>query len=232
MSSRYEHRRRDVSRERDFRDRDRDRPRDRDYRDRDRRGGELRDAGRRHSRSRSPPHRGERDRRRDTRDYDRDRGDDRRDRGPRDDRRRDEPRYERDRQIRGDAGRRDDRERQIDKESRSVEQRRVDEHPETRELTGHLSKSGRSRAETPGELRTSVRAQPNDPADGVEEGEAMDTTNDDDAAMMTMMGLSGFGSTKRVEGNQEGTADVKKMRTWRQYMNRRGGFNRPLDKIK
>jgi len=67
-----------------------------------------------------------------------------------------------------------------------------------------------------------------------EEGETMDTTNEDDAAMMAMMGMSGFGSTKgkHVEGNQEGGADVKKMRTWRQYMNRRGGFNRPLDKIK
>ena len=34
------------------------------------------------------------------------------------------------------------------------------------------------------------------PADGVEEGEAMDATNDDDAAMMAMMGLTGFGTTK------------------------------------
>lgn len=31
---------------------------------------------------------------------------------------------------------------------------------------------------------------------------------------------------KHVEGNQEGITNVKKMRTWRQYMNRRGGFNR------
>lgn len=29
-----------------------------------------------------------------------------------------------------------------------------------------------------------------------EEDEAMDATNEDDAAMMTMMGLSDFGSTK------------------------------------
>jgi len=52
--------------------------------------------------------------------------------------------------------------------------------------------------------------------------------------MMTVMGLAGFGSTKgkHVEGNQEGVVNVKKMRTWRQYMNRRGGFNRPLDKVK
>ena len=81
------------------------------------------------------------------------------------------------------------------------------------------------------------------PADGVEEGEAMDATNDDDAAMMAMMGLTGFGTTKvshiaaalclypqrlkretfqgkHVEGNQEGAVNVKKQRTWRQYMNR------------
>jgi len=52
--------------------------------------------------------------------------------------------------------------------------------------------------------------------------------------MMAMMGLTGFGTTKgkQVEGNQEGSVQIKKMRTWRQYMNRRGGFNRPLDKIK
>ncbi|TCD68893.1 hypothetical protein EIP91_009443 [Steccherinum ochraceum] len=72
------------------------------------------------------------------------------------------------------------------------------------------------------------------PVEEGEEGEEMEATNADDEAMMAMMGMSGFGSTKgkHVEGNQEGSVDVKKMRTWRQYMNRRGGFNRPLDKIK
>ena len=61
---------------------------------------------------------------------------------------------------------------------------------------------------------------------------------DDDAGMMAMMGLNGFGSTKvgtlsqlrvephccwqgkHIDGNQEGTAFIKKERTWRQYMNR------------
>jgi len=62
----------------------------------------------------------------------------------------------------------------------------------------------------------------------------MDAVNQDDEAMMAMMGMTGFGSTKgkHVEGNQEGAAKIKKERTWRQYMNRRGGFNRPLDNIK
>ncbi|KAF9246264.1 hypothetical protein BU15DRAFT_20822, partial [Melanogaster broomeanus] len=55
-----------------------------------------------------------------------------------------------------------------------------------------------------------------------EEGEEMDVTNGDDEDVMAMMGLTGFGSTKgkHVEGNQEGTANIKQSRTWRQYMNR------------
>jgi len=64
-----------------------------------------------------------------------------------------------------------------------------------------------------------------------EEGESL---SDSEAQMRALMGFSGFDTTKakHVEGNQEGAAKVNKQRTWRQYMNRRGGFNRPLDKIK
>ncbi|KAJ8597996.1 hypothetical protein M405DRAFT_6535 [Rhizopogon salebrosus TDB-379] len=82
---------------------------------------------------------------------------------------------------------------------------------------------------------SSSHGRPNlDPDAASEEGETMDATNADEDAMMAAMGLAGFGSTKgkHVEGNQEGSVSVKKMRTWRQYMNRRGGFNRPLDKVK
>ncbi|KAJ3735458.1 hypothetical protein DFJ43DRAFT_991428, partial [Lentinula guzmanii] len=56
--------------------------------------------------------------------------------------------------------------------------------------------------------------------------EAGETVEDEDEAMMAMMGVAGFGSTKacyngkHVEGNQEGSVNVKKSRTWRQYMNR------------
>ncbi|KAF9227613.1 hypothetical protein BS17DRAFT_694480 [Gyrodon lividus] len=66
-------------------------------------------------------------------------------------------------------------------------------------------------------------SKPNlDPDAASEEGEEMDLTNDDDEAIMATMGLTGFGSTKgkHVEGNQEGTVEIKKSRTWRQYMNR------------
>lgn len=75
----------------------------------------------------------------------------------------------------------------------------------------------------------------------------------EEAMMARMMGFSALGSThgRHVSGNQElGAVSVQKPRTWRQYMNRceyprlvvpravsltrsnrRGGFNRPLDKI-
>lgn len=59
-------------------------------------------------------------------------------------------------------------------------------------------------------------------------------TIDDDtseASMMRMMGFSDFNSTKgkHVAGNDIYAANIVQKRKYRQYMNRRGGFNRPLD---
>lgn len=49
--------------------------------------------------------------------------------------------------------------------------------------------------------------------------------------MMKMMGFCGFDSTKnkKVDGNEAGEVHVILKRKYRQYMNRKGGFNRPLD---
>lgn len=65
-------------------------------------------------------------------------------------------------------------------------------------------------------------SQSPEPGEEIEDAQEGAGADDDEAAMMAMMGMSGFGSTKgkHVEGNQEGAVDVKKMRTWRQYMNR------------
>eukprot|EP00956_Cyclotella_meneghiniana_P015060 scaffold22815_cov61-Cyclotella_meneghiniana.AAC.4 len=55
--------------------------------------------------------------------------------------------------------------------------------------------------------------------------------------MMQLMGFGGFGTTKgkAVTDNQlsaaRGAASKNKGRKYRQYMNRKGGFNRPLDKM-
>lgn len=49
--------------------------------------------------------------------------------------------------------------------------------------------------------------------------------------MMRTMGFCGFDTTKnkKVEGNNAGEVHVILKRKYRQYMNRKGGFNRPLD---
>lgn len=62
--------------------------------------------------------------------------------------------------------------------------------------------------------------------EGEEEGPGAD--------FAAMMGFGGFTTTKgKYNGQKEDdTAKVHKQRTWRQYMNRRGGFNRPLAKMK
>ena len=48
-----------------------------------------------------------------------------------------------------------------------------------------------------------------------------------------VMGFAGFGSTKnqKVKGNVKMVAKINKPRKYRQYMNRKGGFNRPLDRV-
>ncbi|KAI1655704.1 DUF1777-domain-containing protein [Daldinia decipiens] len=74
-------------------------------------------------------------------------------------------------------------------------------------------------------------------------GDAMDEDKEDDddddvvveedgglSAMQAMMGFGGFGTTKgtHVLGNNAGAVRKEKKTEYRQYMNRVGGFNRPL----
>ncbi|WRT69726.1 uncharacterized protein IL334_006716 [Kwoniella shivajii] len=74
------------------------------------------------------------------------------------------------------------------------------------------------------EDESAVKEEPQDEVD----------PDDPEAQMAAMMGFGGFNTSKGKgkEDNIDGVAKVNKQRTWRQYMNRRGGFNRPLDKIK
>ncbi|KAI0016988.1 hypothetical protein F4780DRAFT_629144 [Xylariomycetidae sp. FL0641] len=67
------------------------------------------------------------------------------------------------------------------------------------------------------------------------EVDAMDEDDDlevdeDMSAMQAMMGFGGFGTTKgtHVIGNNAGAVRKEKKTEYRQYMNRVGGFNRPL----
>lgn len=102
---------------------------------------------------------------------------------------------------------------------------------------------GTSLAESSAPASQRVTPARTDEEGEAEEGETMETLNEDDEAMMAMMGMTGFGTTKviflkishcvcpysqysctfqgqHVQGNQDGGANVKKERTWRQYMNR------------
>ncbi|KAK0197241.1 hypothetical protein F5146DRAFT_1014629 [Armillaria mellea] len=210
MSSRGDYRRRDRSWERDSRDKDR-------Y-SRSDRGGRRRSPSPRRDQGRSRSPRRDRDRRprNDYRDYGRDREDTRRDRErgdrDRDHRPRDAPRDRDDAKGRGESSKHDDS-RRSDKPKEPAQKDVVSNDTEAR-----IPRSTRPNLDP-------------DAPDDIQD-ETIDDPDED--AMMAMMGLGGFGTTKgkHVDGNQEGTANVKKTRTWRQYMNRRGGFNRPLDKIK
>jgi U4/U6.U5 tri-snRNP-associated protein 3 len=58
-----------------------------------------------------------------------------------------------------------------------------------------------------------------------------DDDDDDEAAMRRILGFAAFNTTKntKVPGNDKNFGVRKdKKRKYRQYMNRQGGFNRPL----
>lgn len=76
----------------------------------------------------------------------------------------------------------------------------------------------------PEETTTSVTTTIRDEFSGLKEENEM---------LAKMMGFSSFDSTKgkQVPGNNVGAVNVSKKRKYRQYMNRKGGFNRPLDKV-
>eukprot|EP01039_Chlorochromonas_danica_P008893 gene8895-9812_t len=64
-----------------------------------------------------------------------------------------------------------------------------------------------------------------------------DDEEEEEEQLEDMLGFTGFGSTKgkAVSDNQQGAAagavSKHKARKYRQYMNRKGGFNRPLQKM-
>jgi U4/U6.U5 tri-snRNP-associated protein 3 len=61
----------------------------------------------------------------------------------------------------------------------------------------------------------------------------VENLSQNDEEMMRLMGFGGFDTTKNkhVDGNVQGEAKINRARKYRQYMNRRGGFNRPLDYV-
>lgn len=84
--------------------------------------------------------------------------------------------------------------------------------------------------------RSNGRRRGDDDDDDDDNAEPMDEDDDVEVAddglgdMAAMMGFGGFGSTKgkKVVGNNVGAIRKEKKTEYRQYMNRVGGFNRPL----
>ncbi|KAH7152084.1 hypothetical protein B0J13DRAFT_547571 [Dactylonectria estremocensis] len=106
--------------------------------------------------------------------------------------------------------------------------------PDGRKATPHMSFNvapARDGSQSP---RPEQRGREREGA-AASEGEASDDdmeleVDDDAAAMQAMMGFGGFGTTKnkKVAGNNVGGVKKEKKLEYRQYMNRQGGFNRPL----
>lgn len=67
-------------------------------------------------------------------------------------------------------------------------------------------------------------------AEPMDEDDVLLVEDDGMGDMAAMMGFGGFGSTKgqKVLGNNVGAVSKEKKTEYRQYMNRVGGFNRPL----
>jgi len=213
MSSRDDWRRRDRSRDRESH-RDRDKGRDRD-----------RERERHPKRERSPrdrePRRDRRSRSRSPRRRDRhERYGSERSKGDHPDRR------DNDRDRRHDRSHRPEPERKTDNVSKDLRDAKTSGIETS--LNEPASRGARQQTKAP-----PLNLDPDQVEEG-EEPEQMETVDPDQDAMAATMGFGGFDTTKdkEVEGNQTGSVFVKKQRTWRQYMNRRGGFNRPLDKIK
>ncbi|VDD91151.1 unnamed protein product [Enterobius vermicularis] len=61
----------------------------------------------------------------------------------------------------------------------------------------------------------------------------LDSLKNVDKEFTRLMGFTSFNTTKnkKVPGNHDGAVKINKPRRYRQYMNRKGGFNRPLDYV-
>ncbi|XP_792162.1 U4/U6.U5 small nuclear ribonucleoprotein 27 kDa protein [Strongylocentrotus purpuratus] len=141
-----------------------------------------------------------------------------------------------------------DRDRDLDKRRRFTERRRS--HSRSRSPVRRFRRSRsrsrsprrrRSRTPSPRRRRRSETPEKPGPSGGKQEAEMpeidekqLEDMTEDEIEMMKVMGFAAFDTTKgkRVDGaNNAFAANIQTKRKYRQYMNRRGGFNRPLDFI-
>lgn len=140
-------------------------------------------------------------------------------------RRRDDRRHER-----RDRDRDRDRERRRHKSrsrSRSLDRRR--RSPERRRSPSPRRR--RSRSDSPGPSTSFVKPKKTFGERPIVTAADLEGKSAEEQEMLKVMGFCGFDTTKgkKVEDNIEGDVHVVLKRKYRQYMNRKGGFNRPLD---
>lgn len=95
------------------------------------------------------------------------------------------------------------------------------------EIDGHRQRRDASYHD---DRREGDRSNDDDGAEPMDEDDDVEVEEDGLGDMAAMMGFGGFGSTKgkKVVGNNVGAIRKEKKTEYRQYMNRVGGFNRPL----
>lgn len=132
--------------------------------------------------------------------------------------------------------RRDDRRRD---ERRDRERRR----PRTRSRSRSLERRRRSprrspsprrrRSPSPGPSAFAPKAKKTFSERPIVTPADLEGKSPEEQEMLKVMGFCGFDTTKgkKIEDNVEGDVHVVLKRKYRQYMNRKGGFNRPLDYV-
>lgn len=140
---------------------------------------------------------------------------------------------------RSPSPRRDRRERERERERERDRRRRRSRERRRRSIERESYRyRGRSRSRSWSRSRSRSRdksskiksKQPISTRPTVSEADLQGKTQDEQEIMKTM-GFCSFDSTKgkKVAGNDVGIVHVILKRKYRQYMNRKGGFNRPLD---
>lgn len=138
-------------------------------------------------------------------------------------------RRERDRERDRDRERNRDRERDRHRRKRSRDRSRDRDRRRHSDDRDSRRRHSRSRSRSPIEReKKNKQALPERP---VVTAADLEGKNADEQEMMKLMGFCSFDTTKgkKVEGNDVGAVHVILKRKYRQYMNRKGGFNRPLD---
>ncbi|KAG5447671.1 U4/U6.U5 small nuclear ribonucleoprotein [Clonorchis sinensis] len=136
--------------------------------------------------------------------------------------------YRRDRDYDFDREDRHRRDRERDRERRRRHERRDPDRYRSRSRSPQLPQP-RSRSSSPRQIADELEETNINPAtNGTDEN-----MTEEQKEMMRIMGFCDFDSTKgkHVIGNSVYVANITKQRKYRQYMNRRGGFNRPLDPV-